>query len=328
MFEIKCSTHFSEGIMRKLYLLSSIFYGAISFQSYAATECKKIRFSSIGWTDISASTAVAIEVLNTLGYETKSSELSVPMTYAGMKNKDIDIFLGNWMPSMSADIRPYQLQGSVETIGTVLKGAKYTLAVPSYVYDSGVKSFLDIAKYKDKFQGKIYGIEPGNDGNRHIQQMIEDNAFDLKSWKLIESSEQAMIMEVMQAVKRNKWIVFLGWEPHTMNRMIKMNYLQGGDKYFGPHEGESIVYINSRKNFSKDCPELTKFFHQFNLSIRDEEEIMEMILDKKMEPKIAARTWIQRNYPKVKNWLTDVKLSNGTNANFEEFQKKYSSINK
>ncbi|WP_202614041.1 choline ABC transporter substrate-binding protein [Silvanigrella paludirubra] len=328
MSEIKCSIQFLEENMRKIYLLSSILFGVISFQSFAIADCKKVRFSSIGWTDISASTAVATEVLNTLGYETKSTELSVPMTFAGMKNKDIDVFLGNWMPSMTADILPYQKQGSVETIGTVLRGAKYTLAVPSYVYEAGVKTFADIAKYKDKFQGKIFGIEPGNDGNRHILQMIQDNAFNLKSWKLIESSEQAMIMEVMQSVKRNKWIVFLGWEPHTMNKMIKMNYLDGGDKYFGPKEGESIVYINSRKNFSKECPELTKFFHQFNLTIEDEEEIMGMILNKKMEPKDAARIWIKSNFPKVKKWLTDIKLSNGNNANFEEFQKNFLTINK
>lgn len=309
--------------MKRLLVLASFIFGIVSFQSFATTECNRIRFSNVGWTDVAASTAIATEVLKTLGYEIKLTELSVPMTFASLKNKDIDIFLGNWMPTMTADIRPYQIQGAVETIGTVLRGAKYTLAVPSYVYDSGVKTFADIAKFKDKFQGKIYGIESGNDGNRHIQEIIKENAFNLKGWKLIESSEQAMIMEVIQSTKRNKWIVFLGWEPHPMNKMIKMKYLDGGDKYFGPREGESIVYINSRKNYSKECPNVSKFFNNFNLSIEDENQMMSMILDKKMEPEVAAKKWIQTNLPKVEKWITDVKQSNGESAKIKTFEEKF-----
>ena len=46
--------------------------------------------------------------------------------------------------------------------------------MPTYVADAGVKSLTDIGKYKDKFDGKIYGIEPGNDGNRIILDMIDE----------------------------------------------------------------------------------------------------------------------------------------------------------
>ncbi len=65
---------------------------------------------------------------------------------------------------MAADEKPYRDDGSVERVGANLKGAKYTFAVPEYVYDAGIKDFADIAKFKDKLDGKIYGIEPGNDG--------------------------------------------------------------------------------------------------------------------------------------------------------------------
>src|SRR5689334_18587813 len=84
---------------------------------WAAKGCKVIRFSDVGWTDISATTALASVLLETLGYETKTSPLSVPVTFASLKNQDLDVFLGNWMPTMAADIRPYQLDKSVETVG-------------------------------------------------------------------------------------------------------------------------------------------------------------------------------------------------------------------
>jgi len=66
--------------------------------------------------------------------------------------------------------------GTVERVRANLKGAKYTFAVPKYVHAAGVKDFADIHKYKDKFGGNIYGIEPGNDRNRLIQTMIGRSA--------------------------------------------------------------------------------------------------------------------------------------------------------
>ena len=75
---------------------------------------------------------------------------------------------------MTDDIKPYTDDGSVETIAQNLEGAGYGLVVPTYVADAGVKTLTDIAKFKDKFDGKIYGIEAGNDGNRIILDMISE----------------------------------------------------------------------------------------------------------------------------------------------------------
>ena len=69
-------------------------------------SCKTVTFSDVGWTDITATTAVASVVLDALGYEPETQVLSVPVTYASLKNKDVDVFLGNWMPTMEADIAP------------------------------------------------------------------------------------------------------------------------------------------------------------------------------------------------------------------------------
>ena len=109
-----------------------------------ANQCETVRFADVGWTDITATTAVASVVLESIGYKTKTQVLSVPVTYKSLQNNDIDVFLGNWMPTMEADIKPYLENGSVESIHTNLEGAKYTLAVPKSVFDAGVKSFADI----------------------------------------------------------------------------------------------------------------------------------------------------------------------------------------
>ena len=82
-----------------------------------AESCKAVRFADVGWTDIQVTTGAASVVLEALGYTPEVKTLSVPVTYASLKNKDIDAFLGNWMPSMTADIQPYLDDKSVEQLG-------------------------------------------------------------------------------------------------------------------------------------------------------------------------------------------------------------------
>jgi glycine betaine/proline transport system substrate-binding protein len=206
-------------------------------QATEPASCQKVRFSDVGWTDITSTTATASLILEALGYQPETQVLSIPVTYSGMKNKDIDVYLGDWQPSMEADRKPYLDDKSIEVVATNLTGAKYTFAVPKYVADAGVKDFADLQKFADKFDHKIYGIEPGNNGNRMIQDMIDKDAFGLKGWDLVESSEQGMLTEVERAVRNKSWIVFLGWAPHPMNTRFDMVYLSGGDDYFGPNYG-------------------------------------------------------------------------------------------
>ncbi len=279
-----------------------------------AASCDNVRFSDVGWTDITATTAITSEVVNALGYKASTQLLSVPVTYTSLANGDIDVFLGNWMPTMEADIAKYREAGTVETVRANLEGAKYTLAVPKYAFDGGVKTFADLAKYKDNFKGKIYGIEPGNDGNRLIQDMIDKNAFDLKGFKLVESSEAGMISQVSRAAKRDQWIAFLGWAPHPMNANIEMEYLDGGDDFFGPNYGGASVYTNVRKGYMQDCPNMGKLLTNLSFSLKMENEVMGAILDDGKKPEVAAKQWLKANPGVLDAWLKGVTTKDGGDA--------------
>ena len=279
-----------------------------------AGQCDTVRFSDVGWTDITATTAVASEVVEGLGYKTSTQLLSVPVTYTSMANGDIDVFLGNWMPTMEADIAKYREDGSVETLRANLEGAKYTLAVPKYVFNGGVKTFADIAKYKDKFKGKIYGIEPGNDGNRLIQDMIDKDAFGLNGFKVVESSEAGMVSQVTRSAKRKQWVAFLGWAPHPMNSTIQMEYLSGGDDYFGPNYGGANVYTNVRKNYVSECGNVGKLLQNLSFTLQMENELMGAILEDGQHPKQAAREWLSAHPKVLDNWLSGVTSKDGGSA--------------
>jgi glycine betaine/proline transport system substrate-binding protein len=280
----------------------------------AHADCGTVTFSDVGWTDITATTAATTVVLEALGYETDIKVLSVPVTYTSMAAGDIDIFLGNWMPTMEADIAPYREAGTVVTVRENLEGAKYTLAVNKAATDLGIADFADIAAQKDALDGKIYGIEPGNDGNRLIMDMIDANAFGLDGFEVVESSEQGMLAQVARADRRGEPVVFLGWEPHPMNANFEMSYLTGGDDWFGPDLGGATVYTNTRAGYVEECPNVGALLGNLKFSLAMENEIMGAILNDGTDPAEAAKTWLAANPAMVEGWLAGVTTKDGGDA--------------
>ncbi|WP_156453410.1 choline ABC transporter substrate-binding protein [Pseudovibrio hongkongensis] len=293
--------------------------GALVFASGAAAaaepkSCQTLRFSDVGWTDITATTAVATTLFDALGYTTQTKVLSVPVTYTSLANGDIDVFLGNWMPTMEADLAPYREAGTVETVAVNLTGAKYTLAVPKYAYDAGLKDFADIAKFKDALKGEIYGIEAGNDGNRLILDMIKADTFGLGEFELVESSEAGMLSQVARATRREKPIVFLGWAPHPMNSNFEIEYLSGGDDVFGPNFGGADVHTNTRAGFVKECANAGKLVQNLKFTLAMENEIMNAILNDGEDASDAAKAWLKANPSAYTPWLQGVSALDGGDA--------------
>ena len=280
----------------------------------ALADCDEVVFSDVGWTDITATTAAASVMLDALGYDTETKVLSVPVTYTALSKGDGDVFLGNWMPTMEADIAPYRDDGSVETLKANLEGAKYTLAANKAAADLGIADFADIAAHKDALEGKIYGIEPGNDGNRLIMDMISANAFALDGFEVRESSEQGMLAQVGRATGRDEPIVFLAWEPHPMNANYKLTYLTGGDEYFGPDLGGATVYTNTRAGYVDECPNVGKLLTNMEFSLAMENEIMGAILNDGTDTDDAATAWMAANTDAVMAWLDGVTTLDGGDA--------------
>ncbi len=292
--------------------LSAAALAAVAGTAFA--DCSEVVFSDVGWTDITATTAATTVVLEALGYDTDIKVLSVPVTYTSMAEGDIDVFLGNWMPTMEADIAPYRAAGTVATLRENLEGAKYTLAVNAAATALGIKDFADIAAHMDALGGKIYGIEPGNDGNRLIQSMIDDNAFGLNGFEVAESSEQGMLAQVDRLSKRDEPIVFLGWEPHPMNANFDMRYLTGGDDFFGPDLGGATVYTNTRAGYAEECPNVGALLGNLKFTLAMENEIMGAILNDAEDPADAASAWLKANPDAYAAWLEGVTTLDGGDA--------------
>ncbi|MEA3464890.1 MAG: glycine betaine ABC transporter substrate-binding protein [Thermodesulfobacteriota bacterium] len=276
----------------------------------------KIRFASVSWTGVTVKTELAVNILDSLGYKTTKRTLSVPIAYKALEMGDADIFLGNWMPSMATIANKFFDNGSVVKYVANMPGAKYTLAAPSYVVEAGLKDFSDIARYGDKLEHKIYGIEAGNDGNQIILDMIEKDKFGLGDFKLVETSEAIMVAEVKTLAQQGKWVVFLGWAPHHMNTLIDMQYLTGSTaKTFGSNNGTATVYTNLRRGFAEEQPNVAKLLKNLIFPVPMMNEISRLLnANSGMKHAEAGLRWIKQHPEVYKPWFENVTTVDGKPA--------------
>lgn len=300
---------FKQTIFIFIMVLSLVFTGIASAKD-------EVKFVSVSWTGVTVKTELGVDALKSLGYEASNTMVSVPIAYKALETGDGDVFLGYWYPSMRNIAQKYFEKGSVVNFVVNMPGAKYTLAVPTYVAQEGLKDLSDIAKFKDKLEGRIYGIEEGNDGNLIIQSMIDKNMFDLKDFELIPSSEAGMLSQVKSYTREKKWIVFLGWAPHSMNEFIDMTYLTGSTpETFGENNGTATVYTNIRTGFDKEQPNVAAFLKNFKFPIPMMNQIMIMLdEDHNLTPREAGLRWI-KDHPEVYTpWFNGIETIDGKNG--------------
>ena len=282
-----------------------------SASAYADQSCETVKMADPGWSDIAATNAITGFLLDGMGYKPKVDTLAVPITFGGLKDGQVDVFLGNWMPAQQGFYDKFVATGDVTQLAKNLDGTEFTLAVPDYVWDAGVHNFADLNKYADKFEKKIYGIGSGAPANISLQEIIKKNDFDMGQWKLVESSEQAMLAEVSRAVKKQKFVTFLGWTPHPMNVQLKMHYLKGGEKYFGD---TGSVHTLTRKGYAEACPNVGKLLTNLSFTQEMENSIMADVVNKKVSNADAAKAWIKANPAVLDKWLDGVKTVDGKDA--------------
>ena len=272
--------------------------------------CQKPRIGVVGWTDVVATTAISEVLLEGLGYAPKQTVASQQIVFAGMQKKQLDFFLGYWNPLMTDTITPFLESGDLSVLKVNLDGAIATLAVPREASEAGLKTFSDIAKFKDKLDGKIYGIEPGTGANTGIQKMIDSNQFGLGDFKLVESSEAGMLAAVTRAAKRGDWVVFFGWAPHPMNVQMDMEYLTGSEDALGANDGAATVETVVAKGYTEQCPNVGRLLNNLTFNIEQESRLMQPIMDRE-NPKAVATKWLKEHPDDLGKWLSGVTTFDG-----------------
>ena len=285
---------------------------ALTVMVAPATAADKVTLGYVDWPGVTVKTQVAAQILDYMGYETDMKSLAVPVVFKGLANKDLDVFMGAWLPTMKSISEKYFKDGQIMELTVNLNETIYTLAVPKYVWDAGVKSEADLVKFADKFHKKIIGIEPGNDGNQVVLDMIKNNTYGLKDWELVESSTEAMMIAVGSAIKKKEWICWLGWSPHWMNLAYDVKYLKDPEGVWGTEP--EVVKTLAWAGFDKARPNLAKFFSQVHVTPEVQGYWIDQYSRQKKDPVEVAKAWIKDNLGVVDMWVYGVKAADGSRA--------------
>lgn len=269
--------------------------GCGSSGQQADKEKKQVKLLYVQWACASAETHVMKAILeDKMGYEAEIMDVTAAAMYEGLANKKADAIFTAWLPLTHGEYMK-QVKGQVEDLGPSMEGAKIGLVVPDYVT---IDSIEEMNSVKDKFDGKIIGIDSGAGIMNATNEALKDYNLD---YELVEGSEGTMIASLKQAIDNNKWVVVTGWTPHWKFARWDLKYLDDPKKDYG--EAETINTI-VRKGLKEDMPDAYTLFDNFAWSPEDLASAMGLA-EEMGNSEDAAREWIKQNPELVNSWLPD-----------------------
>jgi glycine betaine/proline transport system substrate-binding protein len=296
-------------VLGLLLVVSAFVFGACGGGGSAD---EPVRFGTVDWPEAIAKTNVSSTIVDALGYETDIQELGVPTVFQGLETGELDVFVEAWFPTMQTN---FDAVNDVESVTTNLDEATFSIAVNQEACDAGVRSHEDLAEFADRFEEggepTIYGLEPGNDGNQVVLDMIENDQYDLGDWKLVESSTNGMLSEVDRRIADGEWVAWTGWEPHWMNNRYDMCLLEDPEEAWG---GTSHVETLVNEDFPERFPELYTFFEQMKVSPDIQRDLIDRIDNSGEEPSQVALDWLRDNPDVTENWLAGIEATDGTDG--------------
>lgn len=310
---------FTKTHQRKHRFVSALVVVALAAFAVAGTAAAadKVSFGVPSWPGERVKAEVASQILEAAGYETSTTNASWIIDVKAVATGQLSADMAIWRPTQNSVINPMLKSHKLTLLTTNIKDAKYDLVVPDYVWKAGVHSIADLHKYADKFGHKIYGIEAGNDGNQLVIDAIHSNQYKLGDFHLVASSTAGMLAQVKMAIRRHKWVVFLGWRPHWMNIVYDIKYLKDPEKMWG---GASTVNTVVRPDYVKTHPNVSRFLKQMVIPASVQSQWIKDYGYKEKPLDQVADQWIKANTDLVKQWLEGVKTADGSRPAFEAVQ--------
>ncbi|MDD4238713.1 MAG: glycine betaine ABC transporter substrate-binding protein [Desulfotomaculaceae bacterium] len=280
------------GLLAATVLLAGIVTGCGQEASQKEQGPKgQVELGYVQWDSEVASTNVVKTVLEDLGYEVNITAVDAAPMWLGVSEGNFDGIVAAWLPATHKDYLE-NVKDKVEDLGPNLEGAKIGLVVPEYVT---IDSIEELNSEKDKFAGKITGIEPGAGIMLATENAIKDYELD---YELQSSSSAGMVAALKKAADTEEWIVVTGWTPHWKFSKWDLKYLEDPKSVYGEAE---YIHTIVRKGFQQDNPDAYAVLDKFHWTSADMEAVM-LDIENGMKPEEAAAKWVEANPDKVAEW--------------------------
>ena len=273
---------------------------------------EKVRLSYVEWSEtVAATNMVKTVIQEKLKMECEIIAMTADRMWAAVAEGTVDGMIAAWLPTTHGHFYE-QFKDRIEDLGPNLVGTQIGLVVPEITVGrqtaaSGQRntpyikavSIADLKKYPDKFHRRIIGIDPEAGIMKKTREAMR--RYELYNYELIKGSEVSMTAELSDAIRKQKWIVVTGWEPHWMFGRWKLKFLEDPKNVFGKKEK---IHTIVRKDLEADMPEVYKLLDNFNWSTEELEQLMIWIQeDEGMFPGEKALRYMRYHPEQIESWL-------------------------
>jgi len=258
-------------------------------------EQKSISIGYVLWDSEIASTNVIKQVFEKAGYDVAITAVDTAPLFEGLAQGSVDCSVSGWLP-VTQKVYWEKYQDRIDLVGKNLEGgALIGLVVPAYVTIDAVDDLNDPV-VKEKFGGKIYGIDPGSGTMHTAEKLIEEYGLD---YELVPSSNAGMVSVLKRGIDRNEWVVVVGWTPHWKFARWDLKFLDEPLDVFGKNE---YIATYARQGLAEDDPEAYEILKRFHWTSEDMNSVM-LDIEDGMDPEDAAAKWIDAHPDQVNAWL-------------------------
>ena len=194
------------------------------------------------------------------------------------------------------------MRSEIEKLAVIY--APYCLwGVPVYTPDE-VTSVEDLARPEvaARFRKRIQGINPGAGISRFSRQMVEDYGLAPLGFHFENGSLDDCTGACLDAVAADELAVVPLWRPQWLHEEVELRELADPNGLLGGRDNATLIL---RKDAKKKLNQAgLQFLHNVSLGNDGVSAIDHAMCRKALQPRDAARAWIESNATLVQGWLT------------------------
>lgn len=302
-------------------------------ESSSGTEQETINvvFGDAGWDSMKFHNAVAAYIGET-AYGIESSEISgsTAITYTGLKNGDIQVYMETWtdgLPTYQDDLK----EESIKELSVNFSDNAQGIYVPRYVIEGDpsrgieplapdLKTVQDLNNYSDVFvdsedssKGRIYGAISGWEVDKILRLKYEAYGLNENNNYIDPGSDTALAVAISSAYEKGEPIAAYYWEPTWITGKYDLVLLEDAPYDAALYEQGKCAYPSMRvtvcvnNDFYDIAPEFCAFLSNYETSSALTAEALSYLQDNDASCKEVAVWFLKQHDKLMSQWLPEEK---------------------